>query len=138
MEVRPSNEGGERTVKNETIYLRAGSCLSAPSVLIEIAGESNFKLRRRVAYNPASPQTLLRALSRDNDKEVRRAVALNPSTPDRVRDELAHDWSPDVRFAVAESDQTPPAILHELMLDGNPYVVRRASQSLERRAVNRS
>ena len=75
------------------------STLSAP-LLARAAIDPAWRIRARAAQHRMAGPTLLAQLARDSDPEVRHAVVRNPKTPLSVLIACADDDESDVRYAV--------------------------------------
>lgn len=110
-------------------YIKAGSQSCSPEVLEQLAKSDIDRIRLRVAENPNTPASALKALSQDRCPDVRIAVGINPSTHTEVRQMLAQDEDLTVRLGLAEDINSPLSILDILAQDSNPYVACKAEQT---------
>lgn len=109
----------------------AGNPNTPESVLSRLAKDKVSIIRRHVAENPRTPGHILKRLAHDSDLDVRLAVAENANTPRETLSYLAHDGDVDVRFGVAENPHMPEHILITLTKDDNPFVRCRAFKTLQ-------
>ena len=80
-------------------------------MVLPLATDRSFEVRRRVAHKPGMPAEILDELARDLRPEVRAAVAWNANTTQQTLDALATDKDALVRSAAeaarTRSDMTP-------------------------------
>jgi len=103
---------------------RVGQNPSTPvKVLAELARDEHRDVRLAVAKNPHTPTAMLVAFSKDEHWRVRKAVAKNPLNLAGVLEGLANDERFEVRKEVASNPSPPVAVLAELAKD-DEYQVR--------------
>jgi Leucine rich repeat variant len=120
------------------MYNQAQDPATPPTTLDRLAGDTDWMVRRAVAYNLATPPATLDRLAGDEEWDVRLAVARNPATPAATLDQLAGDADSSVRLAVARNPETPGNIIlahcgkYALVLsrDGSYYAGCRGPLSL--------
>ncbi|MBK9144625.1 MAG: hypothetical protein IPM23_19210 [Candidatus Melainabacteria bacterium] len=112
-------------------YIAAGDPQAPAGILWKIYRCGDYKTRRRLAENPATPVSLLRELLDDPHPEVRASVASNSSAPEDFLDRLCSDPDIDVRLSLAQETSLPEKYLLRLLEDSNPYVCDFARSSLE-------
>ena len=109
----------------------AGNPNTPQSVLARLAEDHMPSVRARVAENPRTPEEVLIALAKDTNCDVRLAVAENPNTPEEILRVLAGDEDVDVRYGVAENPHIPGSLLEKLSGDENPYISWRAYRTMK-------
>ncbi|MBU6450749.1 MAG: hypothetical protein KGS72_03145 [Cyanobacteria bacterium REEB67] len=112
-------------------YIRAGSLTTSSNTLNELAEDSQYLIRARVAENPNTPLWTLLRLVNDDHEQVRLAAFFNPRLPASEQHYLARDPHADVRYALAEDAATAVDILDILADDENVYVQDRAKKTLQ-------
>ena len=75
----------------EKKYNLAKDIITPTEILEILASDTEWKVRKAVAYNIATPLNVLTKLATDNDWEVRFNVADNKSTPAELLAILAKD-----------------------------------------------
>lgn len=83
-------------------------------------------VRQAVAWNPQTPEEVLRGLAQENDEGIRRDVASNLRTPITTLASLSDDASWEVRRSVAMHPHLPVARRTALHYDPHPDVRQRA------------
>ena len=93
-------------------------CDRVPRAFMNYAiGQQDYSLWLAVAYNPATPGTLLENLaqkSRQQDRELMRAVATHPNTPPHLLAEIS-EIGHGLAQIVVENRQTPVAVLKQIL-----------------------
>ena len=96
-----------------------------PETLAQLAGDTDWVVRRYVGLDVNTPPETLTHLVEDEVGYVRFAVASNPSAPSEALVRLAVDANEGVRERVAQNLNTPPETLARLAGDED-YVTRYA------------
>ncbi|PDQ34185.1 MAG: hypothetical protein B5766_12755 [Candidatus Lumbricidophila eiseniae] len=95
---------------------------STPDILRLLGGERrSVRVRRAVAANPKAPPEVLRSLADDKDDKIRHAVAFNGATPASLLADLA-GRSIDLAFLVMINPDAPIEILDALAEDSEPLI----------------
>lgn len=98
-----------------TIYRRlAGNPATPESALIHLAKWRDGDTRGSVARRKHAPEHILDILANDTKEDVRDYVACNSTAPTRLLAKLANDPEARVRAAVAKNPITPVEILRKL------------------------
>jgi len=118
------------TAQAHVHYVLAGNPHTSPMVLTKLAGDSESRIRARVAEHPETPQEVLLRLAGDDHPDVRLAVSENPKAPPLVLERLAKDPSEDVRLGIASNPKIPSEILALLLDDENMFVSSNAKKTL--------
>lgn len=92
---------------------------------------------RAVAANPNTPSAVLGSLADDEDEQVRQAVAFNGATPETLLAELAGRGI-DLAILVALNPDVSSAVLNALAQDRNPLVRFTAGGIRQARALTSS
>lgn len=105
----------------------AGSGVTPPEVLLELAADADGEVRACVARNPRTPPEALAriAAAEDSDYYTLEMVAANPRTPEEVLERLAgfeHHSQWQVRMGVASNPSAPPRLLERLAGDADEWV----------------
>ena len=100
------------------------------ALLHQLAVDTNFRVRREVASNLATPPPVLQELAHDQNDGVRRRLAAHPHANDEVLRILATDVEKRVRQLVASHDDTPTDVLEALSGDTVATVRHTAEQRL--------
>lgn len=93
-----------------------------PSQLQALAYSPDWKVRRLVAANQATPLAALELLAVDERTSVRDAVATNPSSPTPLVISTLHAVRASVRLRLARSPRSPAEVLVPLSKDSDPKV----------------
>ncbi|BAZ17354.1 leucine rich repeat variant [Calothrix sp. NIES-4071] len=92
------------------------------SLLVKLAKDTSVEVRCHVAGNHRTNPDTLKQLAEDKSKKVRLAVAENKNIPICALLKLATDKSYEVRSKVAAHTKTPSDILEKLIQDSNGIV----------------
>jgi hypothetical protein len=113
-------------------YIRAGNTHLTTQELETLAESQNYRVRVRVAENPATPNWILAKLARDQHPDVRLTAGINPKTPVDIVFSLILDEDPTVRLGLAEEPLVPIGVLKALVRDENPYVSEQALRTIRK------
>ena len=99
-------------------------------ILIKLARDIKSMVRLGAIENTRIPKEILIELAQDDDSAVRCGVAENSNTPANTLIELAQDEALSVRYCVAINSHTPVYIVKKLQHDANRRVRVAASKNL--------
>ena len=99
---------------------------------------NSHTLLMRLADNPATPQEILRVLSKHKYISITYRIADNRNTPVDILREFAHDEHWAMRSRIAGHPSTPTDVISQLTKDGHEFVRRTAKSSLEQRGIDTS
>ena len=91
--------------------------------IMNLSKHADHRVRAKVAYNPATPDTILRLLATDKDLRVRQAVTNNRHVPEDVLIFMARDRSALVRQGIASQIELPYKVSQILLQDNNTSVL---------------
>jgi hypothetical protein len=111
----------------------AADRFTSTEVLIELASDPSYRVRREVAGNLAAPAEVLQQLAGDHSSQVRIRVATNPSTLPEALAALSEDESSIVRQRVAGNAASPVAVVARGLADRTAEVRTTAVWALAQR-----
>jgi len=112
-------------------YVQAGDPQATSEVLKAFANHEDYRVRRRVAENIATPVRVLVALAKDPEVEVRIAVGTNVSTPAYIQLRLCFDQDLSVRLGLAQEAPAVGMILDMLIDDDNAWIANQAKRTIQ-------
>lgn len=133
--VEDNTEDKSAIISGYSTRVRVALCqnYNAPEkVLVKLAQDENFCIRRDVATNIKLPSEIAKILAQDPEEIVRFAIAKNINTPLDSLAELSRDKESRVRTAVATNRNTPVNVLEEMVLleNGNTVSSHKALMTL--------
>ena len=93
-----------------------------PLLLQELANDTEYAMRRKVASNPLAPENVQLQLAQDKDADVRRDLASNPALTESVQLQLIADRNPTVVSALVRNQALNHAARSRLKNEHNSQV----------------